>query len=175
MVGREAASTRKKEKRMKVLWAPWRMTYIEGNRTQGCLFCYPLKGGNDRGNLILYRSSQAFIIMNRFPYTNGHLMVAPNRHVASLDELDDGEMVELMALLKKSILILKRALKPDGFNVGMNIGRGAGAGIEDHIHIHIVPRWNGDTNFMPVLVETKVMPEYLETTYERLISFFEGP
>ncbi len=175
MVGREAASTRKKEKRMKVLWAPWRMTYIEKDRTEGCLFCYPLKGRNDRENLILYRSSQAFIIMNRFPYTSGHLMVAPNRHVDSLDELDDGEMMELMALLKKSILILKRALKPDGFNVGMNIGRGAGAGIEDHIHMHIVPRWNGDTNFMPVLVETKVMPEYLETTYERLISFFEGP
>jgi ATP adenylyltransferase len=102
-------------------------------------------------------------------------MVAPNRHVASLDELNEGEMVELMALLKQSALILKRALKPDGFNVGMNIGRVAGAGIEDHIHFHIVPRWNGDTNFMPVLFETKVMPEYLEKTYEKLISFVEGP
>ena len=113
--------------------------------------------------------------MNRFPYTNGHLMVVPNRHVASIEELDEGEMLELMALLKKSILILKMALKPNGFNVGMNIGREAGAGIEDHIHFHIVPRWNGDTNFMPILVETKVVPEYLEKTYERLISFFEGP
>lgn len=102
-------------------------------------------------------------------------MVVPNRHVASIDELNEGEMVALMALLKQSIIILKRALKPDGFNVGMNIGSVAGAGIEDHIHFHIVPRWNGDTNFMPVLVETKVMPEYLEKTYDRLISFVEGP
>ncbi len=160
---------------MKVLWAPWRMTYIAGDREQGCLLCSKLKGRDDRGNLILCRSSHSFVILNRFPYTNGHLMVVPNRHVASLDELNEGEMVALMALLKQSIIILKRALKPDGFNVGMNIGSVAGAGIEDHIHFHIVPRWNGDTNFMPVLVETKVMPEYLEKTYDRLISFVEGP
>ncbi|MCK5551700.1 MAG: HIT domain-containing protein [Deltaproteobacteria bacterium] len=160
---------------MKVLWAPWRMTYIMGDRDQGCLFCSTLKGRNDRGNLILYRSNQSFIILNRFPYTSGHLMVAPNRHVASLDELDGGEMANLMELLKKSTLILKRSLKPDGFNLGMNIGRGAGAGIDGHIHFHIVPRWNGDTNFMPVLFDTKVMPEYLEKTYERLISFVEEP
>lgn len=160
---------------MKVLWAPWRMTYIAGDREQGCLLCSKLKGRDDRGNLILCRSSHSFVILNRFPYTSGHLMVAPNRHVASLDELNEGEMVALMALLKQSIIILKRALKPDGFNVGMNIGSVAGAGIEDHIHFHIVPRWNGDTNFMPVLVETKVMPEYLEKTYDRLISFVEGP
>ena len=160
---------------MKVLWAPWRMTYIAEDREQGCLLCSKLRGRNDRVNLILYRSSQSFIILNRYPYTSGHLMVVPNRHVASLDELNEGEMVGLMALLKQSMLILKRALKPDGFNVGMNIGRVAGAGIEDHIHFHIVPRWNGDTNFMPVLFETKVMPEYLEKTYEKLISFVEGP
>jgi ATP adenylyltransferase len=102
-------------------------------------------------------------------------MASPSRHVASLDELDEGEMVDLMALLKKSTHLLKRALKPDGFNMGMNIGRVAGAGIEDHIHFHIVPRWDGDTNFMPVLFETKVMPEYLEKTYERLLSFVEEP
>jgi ATP adenylyltransferase len=102
-------------------------------------------------------------------------MVAPNRHVASLDELDGGEMANLMELLKKSTLILKRSLEPDGFNLGMNIGRGAGAGIDGHIHFHIVPRWNGDTNFMPVLFDTKVMPEYLEKTYERLIPFVEEP
>ncbi|UCD72461.1 MAG: HIT domain-containing protein [Syntrophobacterales bacterium] len=159
---------------MKVVWAPWRMTYIEDDRKQGCLFCSTVKETDDKGNLILYRSSRSFIIMNRFPYTSGHLMVSPNRHVASIDKLDEGEMMELMALLKKSIFVLKRAFKPDGFNVGMNIGRGAGAGIEDHMHFHIVPRWNGDTNFMPVLFETKVMPEYLEKTYERLISFVRG-
>ncbi|NIS60586.1 MAG: HIT domain-containing protein [Proteobacteria bacterium] len=160
---------------MKVLWAPWRMTYIAGDREQGCLLCSKLKGRNDKGNLILCRSGQSFIILNQFPYTSGHLMVAPNRHVASLDELNEGEMLELMALLRQSVLILKRALKPDGFNVGMNIGRVAGAGIEDHIHFHIVPRWNGDTNFMPVFFETRVMPEYLEKTYEKLLSFVEGP
>jgi len=160
---------------MKVLWAPWRMAYIARDREQGCLLCSKLKERDDRGNLILYRRSQSFVILNRFPYTSGHLMVVPNRHVASLDELNEGEMVELMALLKQSMLILKRALKPDGFNVGMNIGKVAGAGIDDHIHFHIVPRWNGDTNFMPVLVETKVMPEYLEKTYDKLISFVEGP
>ncbi len=160
---------------MEVLWAPWRMTYIARDREQGCLFCSKLKRRDDRGNLILCRSSHSFVILNRFPYTSGHLMVVPNRHVASIDELNEGEMVALMALLKQSIIILKRALKPDGFNVGMNIGSVAGAGIEDHIHFHIVPRWNGDTNFMPVLVETKVMPEYLEKTYDRLISFVEGP
>ena len=160
---------------MKVLWAPWRMAYIAGDREQGCLLCSKLNGRDDRGNLILCRSSDSFVMLNRFPYTSGHLMVAPNRHVASLDELNEGEMVALMALLKQSIIILKRALKPDGFNVGVNIGSVAGAGIEDHIHFHIVPRWNGDTNFMPVLVETRVMPEYLEKTYDRLISFVEGP
>lgn len=151
------------------------MTYIEGDREQGCLLCSKLKGRNDKANLILYRSSQSFIILNRFPYTSGHLMAAPNRHVASLDELSEGEMVELMALLKQSMLILKKALRPEGFNVGMNMGRVAGAGIEDHIHFHIVPRWNGDTNFMPIFFETRVMPEYLEKTYEKLISFVEGP
>ncbi len=158
---------------MKVLWAPWRMAYIAGDREQGCLLCSKLQEKDDKGNLVLHRSGRSFIIMNRFPYANGHLMVSPNRHVASLQELDEGEMVDLMALLKKSILLLNRALRPDGFNVGMNIGRVAGAGIGDHIHFHIVPRWNGDTNFMPVLFETKVMPEYLEETYEKLISLVE--
>jgi len=113
--------------------------------------------------------------MNRYPYANGHLMVAPNRHVGSLDELGEGEIADVMGLVKKSLYTLRRALKPDGFNVGLNIGKVAGAGVEDHIHFHIVPRWNGDTNFMPVVSGTKVMPEYLEKTYERLISLIEEP
>ena len=155
---------------MKVLWAPWRMTYIAGDREQGCILCSKLKGRDDRGNLILCRSSHSFVILNRFPYTSGHLMVVPNRHVASLDELNEGEMVALMALLKQSIIILKRALKPDGFNVGMNIGSVAGAGIEDHIHFHIVPRWNGDTNFMPVFADVKIIPQALEDLHEKLLA-----
>jgi ATP adenylyltransferase len=175
VVGREAVSPWKKEKRMKVLWAPWRMAYIAEDRKQGCLFCSKLAENDDKGNLVLYRSRRSFIIMNRFPYTNGHLMVSPNRHVASLHELDEGEMGDLMALVKKSILLLNRALRPDGINLGMNIGRVAGAGIEDHVHFHIVPRWDGDTNFMPVLFETKVMPEYLEETYEKLVFLVGEP
>ena len=159
---------------MKILWAPWRMEYVVGDHEEGCLFCSKLQGGNDRGNLILYRGDQSFMILNRFPYTSGHLMVVPNRHVASLEELNEGEMLELMTVLKKSLHVLKGALKPDGFNVGMNLGREAGAGIEAHVHFHVVPRWNGDTNFMPVLFDTKVIPEFLEKMYEKLLSFVEG-
>jgi ATP adenylyltransferase len=150
------------------------MEYVVGDREEGCLFCSKLQGGNDRRNLILYRGDQSFMILNRFPYTSGHLMVVPNRHVASLEELNEGEMLELMTLLKKSLHVLKGALKPDGFNVGMNLGREAGAGIEAHVHFHVVPRWNGDTNFMPVLFDTKVIPEFLEKMYEKLLSFVEG-
>lgn len=159
---------------MKILWAPWRMEYVVGDREEGCLFCSKLQGGNDRSNLILHRGNQSFMILNRFPYTSGHLMVVPNRHVASLEELNEGEMLELMMVLKKSLHVLKGALKPDGFNVGMNLGREAGAGIEAHVHFHVVPRWNGDTNFMPVLFDTKVIPEFLEKMYEKLLSFVEG-
>jgi ATP adenylyltransferase len=159
---------------MKILWAPWRMEYIVGNREEGCLFCSKLQRGDDRGNLILYRGERSFMILNRYPFTNGHLMVVPNRHVSSLEELNERETLELMALLKKSLLVLRRALKPDGFNVGMNLGREAGAGIEAHVHFHVVPRWNGDTNFMPVLFDTRVIPEFLEKTYEKLLSFVEG-
>ena len=159
---------------MKILWAPWRMEYIVGNREEGCLFCSKLKRGDDRGNLILYRGERSFMILNRYPFTNGHLMVVPNRHVSSLEELNERETLELMASLKKSLLVLRRALKPDGFNVGMNLGREAGAGIAAHVHFHVVPRWNGDTNFMPVLFDTRVIPEFLEKTYEKLLSFVEG-
>lgn len=139
------------------------------------MFCLTFGERKDKENLILHRSSHSFIIMNRYPYANGHLMVAPNRHVASLDELGEGEMADIMGLVKKSLHTLRRALKPDGFNVGLNIGKVAGAGVEDHIHFHIVPRWNGDTNFMPVVSGTKVMPEYLEKTYERLFSITQEP
>jgi len=159
---------------MKILWAPWRMEYIVGNREEGCLFCSKLQRGDDRGNLILYRGERSFMILNRYPFTNGHLMVVPNRHVSSLEELNERETLELMASLKKSLLVLRRALKPDGFNVGMNLGREAGAGIAAHVHFHVVPRWNGDTNFMPVLFDTRVIPEFLEKTYEKLLSFVEG-
>ncbi|GIW47518.1 MAG: hydrolase [Deltaproteobacteria bacterium] len=152
---------------MKVIWAPWRIEYITKEKEAGCIFCEKPKETKDRENLILFRGETGFIIMNRYPYTNGHLMAVPYRHIKELAHLTDGEKLELMNLIIKSTEILK-AINPDGFNIGMNIGRVAGAGIEDHIHFHIVPRWNGDTNFMPVIGDVKVMPEYLDQTYIKL-------
>lgn len=158
---------------MKILWAPWRMKYIKSFEKEGeCIFCSKPREGRDEKNLILYRGEKGFIILNRFPYNSGHFMVAPYRHVRELEKLEEDELLELMNLLKRGIRALKEEYKPEGFNVGANIGRIAGAGIEDHIHFHVVPRWSGDTNFMPVLSETKVMPELLEETYQRLVKHF---
>jgi len=157
---------------MKVLWAPWRMSYIGSIKKHGCIFCEKPKENRDKENLILYRGEKCFIIMNRYPYNNGHLMIAPYRHVGDLEALDEDEMIETMKLLKLSIKALKEAYHPDGFNIGVNIGRAAGAGVKGHIHFHIVPRWVGDTNFMPVFSETKIIPEYLEETYEKLLKHF---
>lgn len=157
---------------MKTIWAPWRIEYITKEKEEGCIFCEKPKERNDRENLILYRGESGFIILNRYPYANGHLMAVPYRHVKELAELNDRERVEIMNLTIKSIEILK-AMKPDGFNIGMNLGRVAGAGIDDHLHFHIVPRWSGDTNFMPVIGDIKVMPEYLDQTYLKLIERVE--
>jgi ATP adenylyltransferase len=160
---------------MKQLWTPWRMKYILGMKKnsdlkkQGCIFCEKLKENKDEDNFILYRGKTAFIILNIFPYNNGHLMVAPYKHLGELERLKDEELGELMSLVKKSTGLLKKALNPQGFNIGLNIGRVAGAGIEDHIHIHIVPRWEGDTNFLPLIGETKVIPELLKDTYKKLL------
>lgn len=155
---------------MKRLWAPWRMEYIISEGTKGCLFCAKVKEDKDRQNYILYRGQTGFIMLNLYPYNNGHLMIAPYQHVASLEDLDEDTLTELMLLLNKSLRLLRRALNPHGFNVGINLSRAAGAGIEDHVHIHVVPRWEGDTNFMPVLGETRVMPELLDETYEKLMA-----
>jgi ATP adenylyltransferase len=156
---------------MKYLWAPWRMNYILGEKKKGCFFCKKLKEKKNPKNLILYQGEYVFVIMNRYPYANGHLMVVPKRHSLDLEQLEDGELKELFDLLKVSVKVLKRSLRPHGFNIGMNIGKAGGAG-EDHLHLHIVPRWKGDTNFMPVLGEAKIIPEYLERTYQRLHSAF---
>ncbi len=139
---------------------------------RGCLFCKTLKEENDEANLIVYRGKTAFVMMNRFPYNNGHLMILPNRHHVDLAALNRGETEELFSLLKMSNRVLGESLKPHGFNVGINLGKAAGAGIP-HLHIHIVPRWNGDTNFMPVVGETKVIPEYLLNTYHTLQHAFD--
>lgn len=152
---------------MKVLWAPWRIQYITGEKEEGCIFCSKPKERNDKKNLILYTGETSFIIMNRYPYSNGHLMTVPYRHTNNLSDLTEEERLELMNLTIKCTDILQ-AIRPDGFNIGMNLGRAGGAGIDDHLHYHIVPRWNGDSNFMSVIADVRVMPEYLEQTYETL-------
>lgn len=155
---------------MKRLWTPWRLKFILGPKPEGCLFCNKIRESNDRENLILFRGTSCFIILNAYPYTNGHLMVAPYAHVRNVDQMDTETMTELMLLTKRSVIALQRAMNPDGFNMGINIGKVAGAGVEDHIHLHVVPRWLGDTNFMPVLAETRLIPEPLLDTYDRLIA-----
>lgn len=155
---------------MELIWAPWRMEYIESEKMKECIFCRAAADSSeDDKRHVLYRGQQTFIIMNRFPYTSGHLMVAPYRHLSEMEELSGEEMAELMILAQKSVAALKKGYHPQGFNMGINIGGVAGSGIEDHIHLHVVPRWRGDTNFMPVLSDTRVMPESMETTYNKLL------
>lgn len=156
---------------MEYLWAPWRMEYILGKKKRGCVFCRKLKEKKSKEHLILYQGETVFVVMNKYPYTSGHLMVVPKRHCLNLEQLDNNELKELFDLLKASVRVLKSSFHPHGFNVGMNIGKTGGAG-EDHLHLHVVPRWTGDTNFMPVLGKTRVVSEYLEKTYEKLHSAF---
>ncbi len=155
---------------MKIISAGWRMEYIEQGDTQDCIFCAKKTSEIGKRDFIIKKGKHTFVMMNLYPYTTGHLMVAPYRHVGRLCDLTEEEKLELMELVAWSEEVLRRALKPGGFNIGMNIGRCAGAGFPDHIHLHIVPRWEGDTNFMPVLSETKVLPETLESTYEKILS-----
>ncbi|OGC78637.1 MAG: HIT family hydrolase [candidate division Zixibacteria bacterium RBG_16_50_21] len=157
---------------MQRLWAPWREGFILGKKERGCIFCKWLKAQKDNRHYILYRGESCFVILNLYPYNTGHLMVVPNRHAGSLEDLADQETQELMTLSAKSVAALRSALKPEGFNLGMNLGCTAGAGIADHLHLHIVPRWSGDTNFMPVLAETKVLSLGLKTLYAKLKKAF---
>jgi ATP adenylyltransferase len=145
------------------------MEYIaNADRVEGCIFCTKSMESNDAENFLLCRGKNVFLMLNAFPYSNGHLMAAPYQHTANLDDLNDEAIMEWMLMTRKAVNLLKEAYNPDGFNVGVNMGRTAGAGIADHIHMHIVPRWNGDTNFMPVLGEVRVIPESLESVYGRL-------
>lgn len=153
---------------MKLLWAPWRIEYIRSPKHNGCIFCDFPKENKDEERLILYKGKNAFIIMNNYPYNPGHVMIAPYRHIGKWEDLTDEELLEIMKLSQLIIKALKKAMNPDGFNIGVNLGRVAGAGIDDHVHLHVVPRWNGDTNFMPVLTNTKVIPESLEEAYKEL-------
>ena len=152
------------------LWAPWRMSYVSGaGGRPACVFCAAVAAGDDRRTLIVHRGKLAFLILNAFPYASGHLMAAITRHGVSLPDATPAELTEAMQLVQTAIGALRRTYHPDGFNVGVNEGRVAGAGVPDHLHVHIVPRWDGDTSFMPVVADTKVLPETLETTYDRLV------
>jgi ATP adenylyltransferase len=161
---------------MRNLYAPWRMAYIGAPQQPGCLFCrtFDASPDGDRENLVVRREPTALAMMNRFPYNNGHLMVAPRAHQGSLTGLDDDQLLAVMRLTRTSISVLEEVMSPEAFNVGVNIGRAAGAGVPDHVHVHIVPRWNGDTNFMPVLGEVKVINEHLEATWEKLVAAFSS-
>jgi ATP adenylyltransferase len=152
------------------LWAPWRIEYITGPKEAECIFCAAAASTHsDPAHAPIDRSEHCLTILNAYPYAPGHVMVAPVRHVGALEELTDAEMLETMQLARRAILAARRAMTPDGFNTGLNLGKVAGAGIEDHLHLHVVPRWNGDTSFMPVLADTHVMPQALEATRNVLV------
>jgi len=162
---------------MDVLWAPWRSKYISEaskKKDDSCIFCDFPKSTNDKEHLIVYRGKFNFVILNAYPYNPGHVMVVPYRHVSSIELLSDEEALELFSMVKRAIKILRKVYSPDGFNLGINIGRVAGAGIDQHVHVHIVPRWNGDVNFMPVIGGIKVLPELLEDTFNKLYKEFNN-
>lgn len=158
---------------MQNLWAPWRIEYILGKREPYCIFCPEGGGLSDEERLILHRGSLSMVMMNKYPYNNGHLLVAPWRHVSGIDQLLDDEMLDLMKWVRTCTLILKRVMHPEGFNIGLNLGTVAGAGVEDHVHFHVVPRWGGDTNFLTVFADVRSIPEHLKQTYTKLLPHFK--
>ncbi|MFP4418127.1 MAG: HIT family protein [Chitinivibrionales bacterium] len=159
---------------MENLWAPWRMRYIQDvDIKEGCVFCLAPKDTDDKKNHLIYRGKHNFVIMNIFPYNNGHLMIVPYEHTSSIDSLVDEAALELWHLVRHAKNALLESFNPEGFNIGMNLGRIGGAGIDEHIHMHIVPRWNGDTNFMPVIGQTKVISQSLEDAYDALKPHFD--
>jgi len=163
-------SARTSRKTMKNLWAPWRQEYMLAEK-KGCIFCHAVEDTDDGKNLVVYRGKECFLMLNKYPYNYGHLMIAPNKHKCDVDKLNDQEMLEIMRLLGRTKAILRESIKPDGFNIGANIGKAAGAGAQ-HLHFHIVPRWVGDTNFMPVASETKVISHHLSEFLMQMKKFF---
>lgn len=159
---------------METLWAPWRMTYVDKGWSSNCILCDIPSSKDDEKNLLLYRGKSVFSLLNLYPYNPGHIMIAPYRHVNDLHKLSDDEQQELIREAARSTSLLRTTLNPDGYNLGMNLGKVAGAGVEDHLHLHIVPRWSGDTNFMPVTGQTKVVPEALAATYRKLAVAFRN-
>ncbi|MBE0480712.1 MAG: HIT domain-containing protein [Dehalococcoidia bacterium] len=157
---------------MKRIWAPWRVEYIRGSKEKACIFCQKPREDDDTSNYVLFRGKSNLVMLNKYPYNPGHLMVAPYKHISSLDGLGQEELFEHFDLVRKSVRVLTEVYKPAGFNIGINMGKVAGAGVEDHIHTHIVPRWNGDTNFITVVSDVRVIPEALAATYENLKGSF---
>ena len=153
---------------MELIWAPWRIEYIQMEKPEGCILCNKPEQNNDTLNYILYRGEKNFVMLNAYPYNPGRLMIAPYRHTASIEELTDEELKEHFEIARRSTSILRQVFNPGGFNLGINLGRIAGAGIDSHFHTHIVPRWQGDTNFMPVIADVRVVPEALSETYQKL-------
>lgn len=155
---------------MKTVWAPWRIEYITSEKEQGCIFCMALA---EKDDLTLYKGASTMVMMNKYPYINGHLLVAPRKHISQLHQLSQEEMGALLKMVEQSIGILKRVMNPDGFNVGLNLGKVAGAGVEEHLHFHIVPRWFGDTNALTVFADVRVIPEHIQSTYNNLKPGFD--
>ena len=159
---------------MKHLWSPWRLEYLTAPKDEECIFCSAAEAEDDREKLVLLRGEQAFLILNRYPYNNGHLLVVPYAHVPSLEDLDAATLAEVMVLLNRGLGALRTAMSPDGFNIGANLGKVAGAGVEDHVHLHVVPRWTGDTNFMPIIGDMRVVPQTWLQTYDDLKAALEA-
>jgi ATP adenylyltransferase len=154
------------------LWAPWRLEYIKGPKPDECIFCAGPASGDDEAAYIVARADRCFVILNAYPYANAHVMVAPYEHTGSLEDLDDPTLLELMTLSTRSMAAIRGAYSPDGFNLGVNQGKVAGAGVDDHVHLHVVPRWSGDNNFMPVIASTRVLPQSLDDSYQALAKEF---
>ena len=156
------------------LWAPWRLDYIKGPKPDECIFCAGHSSGDDEASYIVHRDERCFAMLNAYPYNNGHLMVSPYRHVPSIEELQEEELLELMTLSRRCLAALRAVYGPEGYNLGINQGKVAGAGVEDHVHQHIVPRWGADTNFMPVIGSTRVLPQSLADSWRSLKEAFDG-
>jgi ATP adenylyltransferase len=154
------------------LWAPWRLEYIKGEKPDECIFCSKPAAADDRASLILTRGERCFAMLNAYPYNNGHLMVSPYEHLPTIEDLDEPTLLELMQLTRRSLAALREAYSPEGFNIGINQGKVAGAGVEEHVHQHVVPRWGGDTNFMPVIGDTRVLPQSLDDSWATLSELF---
>lgn len=157
---------------MERLWAPWRLQYVAGERSDNCIFCDKPLLGNDKEAHIVFRGKLAYVMLNTFPYNNGHVMVAPFAHLSAFEDLPEDTLKEMFSLAQQCVRAFKLVLRPDGVNIGLNLGAAAGAGIKDHVHMHLVPRWEGDTNFMPVLADVRVIPQALDDTYEQLAAAF---